>query len=79
MTRSARRLFFTLPFIASVFPYVASGPSGFDASTQLAYGQLLAAFVAVSLAGASGSWQSSSSSLAASLSSRDSRLRMRSG
>jgi len=50
------QVFFTLPFIASAFPYVASGPSGFDASTQLPYGQLLAAFVAVSLAEASGSW-----------------------
>jgi hypothetical protein len=47
-------LLITLPFIASVFLYLASGPTGFDPGTQLAYGQLLGAFVAVALAGGLG-------------------------
>jgi len=47
-------LLVSLPFVSFVFPYLASGPSGFDPGTQLAYGQLLAAFVAVALAGGLG-------------------------
>jgi cytochrome c-type biogenesis protein CcmE len=63
----------SLSSATSFFPYLASGPSGFDAGRQLAYGQLLAAVVAVALAGGLGlvaveqlSWPP------ASLSSRDS-------
>lgn len=40
----------TLPIVAALFPFVESGEAGFSPDRQLAYGQLLVAFVGIGVA-----------------------------